>query len=219
MNCSEFIWSQKYNRVIMALLKECYGDCEVNNKSGSRLDRKENTDFTVQSVKHDIFKRISCRVRRYKVYTDYFNDITIRAKVPSGGETEQQKYKRGDGDAFIYAFENENENGIQYARVVDLQVIRMLDDEYYRVKGKHIGNFRDNFDGTGFVAIDLSTIPHFVNGKPLILFEKTCGKKLENSGISFEDWILSLEKGISVKKIKQYKEDLISQPLLFKFGV
>lgn len=118
-------------------------------------DMKRNTDFTLMETERG---RYACRVRSYEYYKRYKNEFTIRARTKFNQKTEIDKILEGWGDYFFYAFESENQNSILAYTVSDLDVFRKT-YKYALADGNKIGTYKDNHDGTGFLAFRWSNFP------------------------------------------------------------
>lgn len=85
----------------------------------------------------------------------YPHEFTLRRNRDSGAETELSKLLKGFGDLVFYGFADDSGSRLKSAFLGDLAAFR----RWYM---PHYGDFRDNGDGTGFVAYDKRFIPGFV---------------------------------------------------------
>lgn len=127
-------------------------------------DYERNTDLIV--LKMDPV-RIACRIRKYKYYQKYPDDVTIRSERPSGTKTELTKIVEGWGSHFFYGFSDEQEHALIAWRLCDLNAFRIwFMRKLYQNKGSMPGAELKNGDGSSsFRAFKATEIPEFIIAK------------------------------------------------------
>lgn len=135
---------------------------EVKRLVGSHLlqaapeeqDTREATDLMMLDAKD---KRIAVRVRRPGYAQRYPHEFTIRAKIPSGGETELAKIVNGKGDWLFYGHAAECGVGLDSWWLIDLKAFRAA---LIRRMGHPIRHGeRRNPDGSSFRWFDIRSFP------------------------------------------------------------
>lgn len=123
-------------------------------------DCERNTDLIVLKMEP---VRIACRIRRYRYFSSYPDDITIRAERPSGMKSELTKIIEGWGNYFFYGFATEDERRLAGWKLCDLNAFRLYFNRKIIKTGLLPGMERKNGDGSSvfrvFRAVD---IPNFV---------------------------------------------------------
>lgn len=124
-------------------------------------DMAHNTDLIVLNMSP---VRIACRVRRYKYFRQYPDDVTIRASLPNGGNTELTKIIEGWGDYFFYGFSDESERQLIAWKLCGLNAFRIwFNRQLYFNKGNMPGTGKNNTDNSSsFRAFKATEIPGFV---------------------------------------------------------
>ncbi len=124
-------------------------------------DCERNTDLIVLRMEA---VRIACRVRNYKYFSRYPNDITIRSGRPSGVKTELTKIIEGWGDYFFYGFSDNNEHELIAWKLCNLGAFRLFFNRYIVLNnGKVPGTGKTNNDGSSdFLVFNAEEIPGFV---------------------------------------------------------
>ena len=118
-------------------------------------DMQRGVDFV--SVAQVI--RYAARVRNATYRHKYPNDITIRAKLPSGNRTELDKFLSGDIDAkwYLYAFVSDDDTRLDAYTFVRCDALT----EHLQSVGRATleEGMRSNYDGTALVAVDINALP------------------------------------------------------------
>jgi len=111
-------------------------------------DQERNTDLIVLKMEA---VRIGCRVRRYRYLTQYSDEFTLRAGLPSGAKTELTKIVEGWGNYFFYGFCDKNELKLAKWILCDLNVFRLWFNRQLKINaGKVPGISKDNIDNSSF---------------------------------------------------------------------
>lgn len=147
-------WSDKF----VPQLKQIIADLLIV-EAPQEEDMQRNTDLVVFTVRA---LRVACRVRRYQYLLKWPNDFTIREGRPSGAKAELTKIVEGWGDYFVYAFADEQEQGLCAWRVIDLSQFRIwFMRSLVRLNGKSPGDQNGNGDGSSwFRAFDTAQLPN-----------------------------------------------------------
>jgi hypothetical protein len=149
-------WSDKFLPEIKRILGE-----QLIAEPPIVEDMTHNTDLIVLNMAP---VRIACRVRRYKYFQQYPDDITIRATLPNGGKTELTKIIEGWGDYFFYGFSDESEKQLIAWKLCKLNAFRIwFNRKICHDKGTIPGICKDNTDNSSsFRAFRATEIPDFV---------------------------------------------------------
>jgi len=107
-------------------------------------DRDRNTDLIVLNMDSI---RFGCRIRKYKDYSAYGHQFTIRASRPSGTKTEIHKIVEGWGDYFFYGFSNKEETDLEDWFIGDLKIFRGWIHERLK-RGENNWNVKNNTDNS-----------------------------------------------------------------------
>ena len=91
--------------------------------------------------------------------TMYPDDITIRAKLPSGNRTELDKFLSGDIDAewYLYAFVSDDDSRLDAYTFVRCDALMAHLQSVGRAALE--GAMRSNYDGTALIAVDVNQLP------------------------------------------------------------
>jgi len=145
-------WSDKH----IQLMKDIIGP-HLLEISSFEVDTQQAADLVVFSGRN---MTIACRLRRPdkdrygRSYADRYPwDVTIRAKHDSGAKTELAKISDGWGDWMFYGHLDDDEKEIHRWFLVSLDAFRA---QLIRHKGKLGLSLIPNYDGTHFVALDVS---------------------------------------------------------------
>lgn len=103
-------------------------------KADENMDLHEATDFTIFSLNG---LQVASRLRRYKYFSKYKDQFTIRWSRPSGVETEIDKIRAGNADYIIYGFLDKQERFLVQYFIGDLRVFRDIDPEPIEIKPNH----------------------------------------------------------------------------------
>ena len=153
-----------------------------------------NNDCTIDGdptnpkiIKDDCPNHVICRVRCAQG-DDTFNNITFRTIDIIKNDLEWDSFLIGKNNIMLYAIENIFQNKLDYIRIIDLDVLRLLNSVHEKSKKKPLGQIITNYDSSAFRSIDLSKLPKIVNNKNLIIAEY--GKrKIDDNNITFEGWL------------------------------
>jgi hypothetical protein len=155
----DYTWTKpllKYVKQILGLV--FFGEPPIEE------DQERNTDLMVLKLKgtskvSDF--RIAVRIRKFKYYSKYKNEFTIRSSRPSGVKTELEKILDGWGAYYFYGFANELETGIYCYTLADLRWISCwIKDYQVWHDGRYPGTEMPNEDGSSlFRCIRWSDIP------------------------------------------------------------
>ncbi len=120
------------------------------------LDHFQATDLLMLDAKD---MRIAARVRRHGYADRYPHQFTIRAKLPTGTETELSKIVNGHGDWMFYGHAGPDGQSILNWWLIDLRAFRAALIRH-RTAGAflHMGDKR-NADGTCFKWFDIRSFP------------------------------------------------------------
>ncbi|WP_425084008.1 hypothetical protein [Ruegeria profundi] len=120
------------------------------------LDHFQATDLLMLDAKD---MRIAARVRRHGYAARYPHQFTIRAKLPTGAETELSKIVNGHGDWMFYGHAGPDGQTILHWWLIDLKAFRAALIRH-RTAGAflHMGDKR-NPDGTCFKWFDIRSFP------------------------------------------------------------
>lgn len=142
-------WSDQY----IPAIKQIVGPCLLETSSFD-VDTKQATDLIIMRARDMM---IACRVRRAGYIEKYGYDMTLRAKLDSGAETELSKVTNGWADCMFYAHAASDENP-SFVRwfLVDLHAWRAA---MIRCKKSIRQGMTPNNDGTHFAWFDLRTFP------------------------------------------------------------
>lgn len=142
-------WSDQY----IPAIKQIVGPCLIETSSFD-VDTKQATDLIIMRARDMM---IACRVRREGYLDKYGYDMTLRAKLESGVETELSKVTNGWADCMFYAHADNGTNP-RFSRwfLIDLHAWRaaMIRDKKAIRQG-----MTSNGDGTHFAWFDLRTFP------------------------------------------------------------
>ncbi len=142
-------WSDQY----IPAIKQIVGP-HLLESSSFTIDTKQATDLIVMRARDMM---IACRVRRKGYLENYGYDMTLRAKLDSGAETELSKVTNGWADCMFYAHAA-NDTNLEFSRwfLIDLHAWRAA-----MIRGKKAirCGFTPNGDGTHFAWFDLRTFP------------------------------------------------------------
>ncbi|WP_171180656.1 hypothetical protein [Ruegeria sp. HKCCD8929] len=127
------------------------------------LDHFQATDLVMLDARD---MRIAARVRRYGYAERYPHQFTIRAKVPSGAETELSKIVNGNGDWLFYGHAGPDGQSLNSWQLIDLRAFRAA-----LIRHGSNGTFirmgdKQNPDGTCFKWFDTRSFPQC---PPLVL--------------------------------------------------
>ena len=150
--------NDKYFRQIQRILNKNSYLFTSFTESTPKEDKEEGFDsvFTVNQIK------IPIRIRQYYYYKR-FRDITIRSKSYHDKETEIHKLKKGFGDYYFYAWENEAGCNIIAYTIFDIKKFvksGLIDNECSENR---------NNDGTMFKSYSLEKL---IKNDVLIFYEK-----------------------------------------------
>ena len=133
-----------------------HGKIEADFYMGNRQqDNYENTDFWLKS--DGFHARVSARIRRFRYWKKYHNDVTFRVSSPIGEKIEWAKMLDGLGDFNFYGFATQDESAIYSWSLLDLTELRKILEKKTPFKDMG-GQFKRNTDGTGFLAIPIDRI-------------------------------------------------------------
>jgi len=129
-------------------------------------DARQATDLIVLTLNA---VRIAVRLRHFKYLSQYGEQFTIRATIPSGRETELGKIISGWGDYFFYGFEDpHNPFGLSAWLFGDLRIFRLWHNRQLAM-GLKPWIEKQNGDpasDSGFHAYRISDLPdQFVIGR------------------------------------------------------
>lgn len=122
-------------------------------------DARHNTDLIV--LRLDTI-RVACRLRDFGYLAKYGDEFTVRARRPSGVDTELHKILQGWGDFIFYGFASPDWSGLAAWMLGDLQVFRLWHHHTLArlPEGKVPGTLRANGDGSSqFCAYRISDLP------------------------------------------------------------
>lgn len=103
--------------------------------------------------------RIAVRVRRLGFRRRYPLQFTIRAKVPSNGETELAKIVNGKGDWMFYGHTNDRQDGLAQWWLIDLSAFRAALIRQASIGRQILSGDKRNTDGTRFKWFDTRSFP------------------------------------------------------------
>lgn len=131
------------------------------------LDHFQATDLLMLDAKD---MRIAARVRRHGYADRYPHQFTIRAKLPTGAETELSKIVNGHGDWMFYGHAGADGQSILNWWLIDLRAFRAA-----LIRHKTAGSFlhmgdKCNADGTWFKWFDIRSFP---KEPPLVVAQST----------------------------------------------
>ena len=203
-------FSNKYKKEIMNTLQNVFNQicpCIITDEIEKYKDLKENADYVIDFLGERCNLAVACRIRRIQT-DEYFNNITMRSKVPSGKETEWDKFQNSCGDIMFYGIENKEGNGLEFIRIINLKIFRRLIFEYRAFKGREFGAERDNkdkngnYDGTSFRYFDLRYFPRKIGEHELIIYESG-SKKIPYNDVTYDIWKDKLKNNIYMTKPEQ----------------
>lgn len=119
-------------------------------------DMQHNTDLIV--LKLDTV-RVACRLRRHDYLARYGGEFTVRARRPSGAETELSKVLSGWGDYIFYGFASPDAADLAAWMLGDLNVFRLW---HHRElwENRRPGLAQSNGDGSSdFRAYRIADLP------------------------------------------------------------
>lgn len=137
-------------------------------------DQSRNTDLMV--LKMDSV-RIGCRIRKYSYLNNYSGEFTIRSARQSGHKTEITKIIEGWGDYFFYGFCNDDESGLAFWTLANMNVFRLHFCRYLvSSNGAMLGTRKNNADGkSGFRVFNWTDFPQeFIVAQHETKKETTC---------------------------------------------
>ena len=133
-------WSDKFLDEIKGILGRL-----LISASPAIEDKQHNTDLIVLKLES---VRIACRVRKFKYFDSYSDELTIRSSRP-GADTELRKIIEGWGDYFFYGFADQEDSRLVKWIVVDLKKFRLwFCRQLCKLQGKTPGSERTNSDGS-----------------------------------------------------------------------
>jgi len=133
--------------IFASKIKQILG--EIFIQKNIKADLEQATDFAVFTIKP--FK-IGVRLRTYKYYDRYPNQITIRWSRPSGAETEIDKIKKDLVQYIFYGFIDDNMEKIVQYIIVESEVFKDIKPVEIRLNNPY---------DSKLAAYDLSQIPSF----------------------------------------------------------
>lgn len=103
--------------------------------------------------------RYAARVRNAPYRHKYPDDITIRAKLPTGNPTEMDKFLSGDIEAewYLYAFVSDDDTQLDAYTFVRCDALMAHLQAIGR--GRLEDEMRHNYDGTALVAVNVTDLP------------------------------------------------------------
>lgn len=151
---TDFDWQRRFVPVITPIL-----GAHLVREAPAVDDQKRNTDFMVLELGA---VRVACRVRRWEQlarFPKYGDEFTIRAKRPSGQDTELAKVVSGWGNYIFYAFANQNDDDLAAWVLGDLNVFRLWHSRVLAM-GKRQWVERSNHDGSSkFHVYTIADLP------------------------------------------------------------
>lgn len=141
-------WSDRYLDQVRALIGR-----HLLRISTEEEDTQQATDLVMLETGR---QQIGVRLRRPGYAERYPWDFTIRARVPSGAETELDKILGGAADLFFYGHVNE-EGTIHRWFLIDLHVFRnaVIENRLIQRRSREV----PNHDGTAGLAFDIRDFP------------------------------------------------------------
>lgn len=121
-------------------------------------DRKCVTDLVFLVFMVGQGTRVACRIRR-STPAARRDEFTLRAKLPSGAQTELHKVGAGWGDLFFYGFAAHDEASIGRWTLLRLDVFRAWRRRNLEHWGCEPGQYHSNDDGTAFYAYNIAHLP------------------------------------------------------------
>lgn len=150
----DFDWQRQFIPAITPIL-----GAKLIKEAPALEDQKRNTDFMVLELGA---VRVACRIRRWEQLVGdprYGDEFTIRAKRPSGADTELAKLVSGWGNYIFYAFANEAGDDLASWLLGDLNVFRLWHSRALSL-GKQPWVERSNHDGSSkFRIYTISDLP------------------------------------------------------------
>lgn len=141
-------WSDKF----IPAIKQIVGP-RLLSVTPDEIDCKQAADLMVFTARD---MKIAARVRRPGFSQRYPFEVTIRAKLDSGVETELSKIVNGWGDWMFYGHSNEEQKHFELWWLIDLDAFRAA---LIRDKGSLLFGDKPNGDGTYFKWFDLRSFP------------------------------------------------------------
>lgn len=120
------------------------------------LDHFQATDLLMLDAKD---MRIAARVRRHGYAARYPHQFTIRAKLPSGAETELSKIVNGHGDWMFYGHAGPDGQVIESWWLLDLRAFRAALIRHRTTDSQLYMGDKRNADGTCFKWFDIRSFP------------------------------------------------------------
>ncbi len=120
------------------------------------LDHFQATDLLMLDAKD---MRIAARVRRHGYADRYPHQFTIRAKLPTGAETELSKIVNGYGDWMFYGHAGPDGRTILNWWLIDLRAFRAALIRHTTKGTPLIMGDKRNADGTCFKWFDIRSFP------------------------------------------------------------
>lgn len=120
------------------------------------LDHFQATDLLMLDAKD---MRIAARVRRYGYAARYPHQFTIRAKLPTGAETELSKIVNGYGDWMFYGHADPDGQAIVSWWLIDLRAFRAALIRHRTAGANLYMGDKRNPDGTCFKWFDIRSFP------------------------------------------------------------
>ena len=124
-------------------------------------DMREATDLMMLDARD---RRVAVRVRRPGFAERFPNDFTLRAKIPSGGQTELSKIVNGKGDWMFYAHAANDTGMLSAWYLIDLRAFRAALIRASQHPLRYGEQY--NADGSSFVWFDIRSFP---NQPPLVV--------------------------------------------------
>lgn len=131
------------------------------------LDHFQATDLLMLDAKD---MRIAARVRRHGYAARYPHQFTIRAKLPTGAETELSKIVNGHRDWMFYGHSGPDGQSITSWRLIDLKAFRAALIRNRTTGSRLLMGDKRNGDGTCFMWFDIRSFP---SDPPLVLAESS----------------------------------------------
>lgn len=148
-------WADTFYNQQIAILNSCMPDLDFNKVKRRGVSLNVASPYDDQNLETDVIVfgtlRIALRVRRG--YSNVYNDIALRSKLPTGNRTEVHKIREGLGDYYLYCWTADGVNITEWI-LFDLDRFRDNMDECLVVFDHY------NDDGTAFNTYSIEEMIH-----------------------------------------------------------